>query len=233
MNNSNFTKELYETLWGYFKYLYYKKQWYSSFDGNKSDDFIRDLFHGALIKTSKLENEDADVEKMLAPFGNDLKKLKFPNEKAHKGYLALIFQNYIIDLIRAKTAKKEIDDENIEERESNENSLDTDLINDDLKNIAIKLAASEFDREERLIISLYFNGDMTYAAVGKAIGRSLSAVERRMKKMFLKIQTFIEKETSSGNYSDDDRTAILSYFLHELKVEFEKNVKKTGGKYNE
>ncbi|MGI6394272.1 MAG: RNA polymerase sigma factor [bacterium] len=229
MNNSNFTKELYETLWGYFKYLYYKKQWYSSFGGNKNDDFIRDLFHGALIKNSRLEREDADIEKMLAPFGNDLKKLKFPNEKAHKAYLALIFQNYIIDLIRAKAAKKEICDENIEEKESGENSLDTDLINDDLKNIAIKLAGSEFNREERLIISLYFNKGMTYASVGKSVGRSLSAVERRMKKTFLKIQTFIERETSSGNYSDDDRTAILSYFLHELKVEFEKDVKRAEG----
>lgn len=228
MNNSNFTKELYETLWGYFKYLYYKKQWYSSFNGNKSDDFIRDLFHGALIKNSKLENEDADIDKMLAPFSNDLKKLKFPNEKAHKGYLALIFQNYIIDQIRAKTAKKEIDDENIEERESSENSLDTDLVNDDLKNIAIKLATSEFDREERQIISLYFNEDMTYAAVGKSVGRSLSAIERRMKKMFAKIQSFIEKETSSGSFSNDDRTAILSYFLNELRVEFQKEVKKAG-----
>jgi len=183
-----------------------------------------------LIKNSKLENEDADIDKMLAPFGNDLKKLKFPNEKTHKGYLALIFQNYIIDLIRAKTAKKEINDENIEERESNENSLDTDLISEDLKNIATKLASSEFDREEKEILSLYFNESMSYSAIGKTIGLSLSSVERRIKKMFLKIKIFIEKQTSAGNYSDDDRTAILSYFLNELKVEFENEVRKRGRK---
>ncbi|MBP7433077.1 sigma-70 family RNA polymerase sigma factor [bacterium] len=229
MGKEIFNKEIYDNLWIYFRYLYFKKGWYSAFNGEKSEEFIREIFHGALIKNSKIDKDGAEMEEILAPF--IFNPQKFSNEKAYKGFLAQIFNNHIIDIVREKQSGLDVEnDENIEEKSSSENSMDFDLINEDLKNIAIKLATFEFNREEKEILSLYFNENMSYSAIGKTIGLSLSSVERRIKKMFLKIKIFIEKQTSAGNYSDDDRTAILSYFLNELKVEFENEVRKRGRK---
>ena len=101
MGKEIFNKEIYDNLWIYFRYLYFKKGWYSAFNGEKSEEFIREIFHGALIKNSKIDKDGAEMEEILAPF--IFNPQKFSNEKkAYKGFWLKYLINHIIDIVREK-----------------------------------------------------------------------------------------------------------------------------------
>ncbi len=218
---TTFGEKEYREIFNFFKKLYYRKNWSSAFDGKKDDGHIREIFHEALIRSSKLEKEQADINKIMERFLFD--SLRFPNEEAFKAYLAVTFTNFIVDRARTKRSeeheghyKEEPLTETIEATRPTPECSDSSLTQAELRNIATNIVDYKIDRETGDLLSLYFNEGMTYLSIAHALGRSTSAVDRRMKKAYAVLREFIEKEMAGGRYTDEDYTTVLHFILDRL-----------------
>jgi RNA polymerase sigma factor (sigma-70 family) len=218
-----FTKERYEGLFIYFKYIYFKNGWDKTF-GEKTD--LNELFQLALIMDYKLNRENITIDELISPYIFDS---RFANEAQYKSWLAKVFINFLKDYYRNRNKDAfrnvSITNEDSSERdfESSFSTPEETIHLENLKNMAINTASSKFMRKECEVLSLYLNEGKTYEELSRILDRSVSGVWRDVERILKELKKTIEKDLPDDKFSDDDRTKYLRYFLEYIeKVDWDK-----------
>jgi len=157
-----------------------------------ADNIYAFIFH---YLGNSSDAEDA-VQDVFVKVWKNLRK--FDSSKKFKTWLFTIAKNTAVDFLRKKKMAVfadfvDEDGNNFIAENITDQSLSADLIFDrNLTAADLKLALRKLDREDRAIISLYFNDGFNFREIAEILNKPLNTVKSRLRRSLLRLRAILK-----------------------------------------